>query len=33
MIDDGEIIQPFSPPKKIREFVLKQIEKVKIDEV
>jgi len=33
MIDGGKIVEPPPPPKKIREFVLKQLEKVEINEV
>jgi len=33
MINEGKIIQSFPSPKKIREFVLNQIEKIKLEEV
>ncbi|MBC7189187.1 nicotinate phosphoribosyltransferase, partial [Candidatus Aerophobetes bacterium] len=33
MINEGKIIQPFPSPKNIREFVLKQLEKIKFEEV
>jgi len=33
MIDEGRLTEPFTSPKKIREYVLQQIKKVEIGEV